>query len=195
MLSASVKYSRYFIFALLICSGPALLFGDVRIGVGAGIQSYPGDLDPSEKNQRIPVVYSQGEINFSLSDRFSFVCVFSHMVITGKLDLYINAPQEIKIYSSGIGGEFDLFRGSGFFGAGLQVQSVLGIYNIGRTGEYDNGFGLKLYGIVRQPVFDNVSAGVRTGIQRVWVRAHAFTINEELILDSFHIDVIVYINL
>jgi len=195
MLSVSAKYKIIPAIFLFACIGHVALYGQVRLGVGTGIQSYPLDLDPYDQNDRIPVLYPYGEVGFAVSDRISIAGAFSCCVIDGELDLYIDTPQELTIYTGSLSGEIDFSPGSEFFGIGAQVQSVVGRYRVSEPGEYRNGFGLKFYGIVRQRLFKDFSAGMRTGVQRVWVRAHASYINEELTLDSFNIDFVVYLDL
>ena len=178
-----------------MCNSLPALYGSVRLGVGTGIQSYPRDFDPFHTMDRLPLLYPQGEIGLSVSDHVSIAVTLSRVKMYGELVPLLSAAQSMTLITGGLCVEYDLLSGSDMFGLGLQTQSVIGIVRIADMGEYENGWGCKLYAVVRQPLLEMISLGVRTGAQRVVVRARSMFVDEELILDSFTIDIMVYVRL
>jgi len=179
----------------ILCAVNSLLIGDVLLGVGVGIHSYPDALDPFDVWERVPVVYPHGEINFPVTDQFTIGCVFSHVVIPCKLDRFVDTPQKMDIYTGGLYGEVDLVSGPQCFGIGAQVQSVVSAHFIGPRGEYTNGFGARVYGIAQQRILSDISTNVRTGVQRVWVETSMIPVYSELQLDSYFVELVLYLHL
>jgi hypothetical protein len=167
----------------------------ILIGVGGGIQSYPKAFDPHNHRDPLPVIYPQGEIIFPVSYLLSVACVFSRSQGTAYIDRYVETPQKFELYMLGLGNEFDFTRGERCFGIGVQLQSVTGVYRVGDSGEFDNGLGIKVYGLVRQSFGMSLSAGVKTGIQRIWIQPLVVHLYEKLELDSFNIEVLLYFHL
>ncbi|MBN2621335.1 hypothetical protein JXB22_09640 [candidate division WOR-3 bacterium] len=188
MSSVSVKRKHPAIFIVLLCTTVCIAHGDILLGIGSGIRSYPNAFDPYDHMDRDPVLYPQGEMRCVVSDRISIGCVLSRTVVYGALDRYIDTPQQLTIVTGGFYGEFDLAAGSNVFGVGAQVQSIMGTYHAGILRSYDNGFGVKVYGIVQQNLFSHLSGAVRTGVQREWIRPLIWFWSDELQLDSFTID-------
>jgi hypothetical protein len=195
MSSVSAKYNPVYIVLLLILSGYTGLYGDVRLGVGTGILSYPSEFDPFQCMDRLPLLYPQGEIGFSITDRLHVAVTLSHVKMYGVLDRYVDTVQSMTLHTGGFCVEYDLFSGTDLFGVGAQLQSVIGAFRFADIGEYENGLGYKVYGVARQPLLKMISLGVRTGFQHVAIRARSFYIDEEIILDSFTVDVSLYITL
>lgn len=195
MSSVSVRHRYPVYLVTLLCVAMAMAQGDVLLGAGSGIQSYPRAFDPYDHMERRPVLSPQGEMRWTLSHDVAIGCVLSRTVVYGALDPDVEAAQWLTIISGGFYGEFDLSSGPGFFGAGAQVQSIVGIYHICHPQSYDNGFGVKVYGVVHQDLFSRFSAAVRTGVQRVWIQPSTWFWHEELRLDSFTIELVAYLHL
>jgi hypothetical protein len=190
MSSVSVKHKYPVFIIVLLCTTPCIVHGDILVGIGSGIQSYPHAFDPYDLMEKEPVPSLQGEMRCLVSDRISIGCLLSRTVVYGALDRHIDTPQWLTLVTGSFYGEFDLSPGSNLFGAGAQVQSIMGVYNVGDLQFYDNGFGVKIYGIVQYDLFSHFSAAVRTGVQRTWIRPSTWFWSEELQLDSFIIDLV-----
>lgn len=193
MLSVFVKRNTLAAFLILTCIVGIKGHGEVLLGIGGGVQSYPKDLDPYGFAGSLPVIYPLGEMHFMVTDRISSGCVLSRTIVHGSLEGYVDTYQYLELYSLGFYGEFDFTPGKGFFGFGVQGQSAMGAYCVGEEGNFGNGIGLKLYGVARQRLFSSLLWGMRTGVQRIWIQPP--TRNSKLQLDSFNIEILFYLQL
>lgn len=180
---------------VFICIAVMAGYGDVTLGVGTGIRSYPDALDPYDLEQRLPVVYPQGEITYHVAERVTLGCLFARISTHACVERCVDAPQLMELFAVGLCGEVDLFPGHSFYGIGVQVQSVLGIYRVGPLGRYDNGYGVAVYGVARQRLQEHLYIAVRSGFHQVRVRPLIVDDYRDLILNSVGIDVIFYIHL
>jgi hypothetical protein len=160
------------------------------MGAGPGIHSYPSALDPYGFAGSLPAIYPLCEMNFLITDKVAVGGILSRTTIDGSLRGHMLTDQYLKMYTFGLGIEFDLTRSSGFFGVGLQLMSVIGSYNVAGSGK---GLGMKIYGVARQRALAFLSWGVRTGVQRIWLEPTVW--NERLLLDSVTIELMFYISI
>jgi hypothetical protein len=191
----NARLKNFFIFLILPLSiSWAQDNGEVKIGVAAGIQSFPSAIDPYESNSRHSILYPVLDLNTQIIGKISLSSSLSRITCKGTLYGPLLCTQNFELYNFALGIEYNFGSQKREFKVGLQLLADFGEYGTEFFDEhYSAGLGIKIYGCAIQPVRNFLRLGIRTGIQRIHIQPYAEY--DPINLDSFNIELLGYVPL
>lgn len=164
----------------------------IKIGAGFGLQSYPSELDPDEGIKHYPVLYPIVELSAPLVNRVMIGSIISRTVFKGSLLGLADRTQRMELYTAAIGVDYNFGSTQREFRTGIQILTGFSTYGTDYCADCSTytGWGMKLYALGTQPLSRDFLWGIRSGIQRLTIRAQPHVDN--LHLDSFNIEMLIY---
>ncbi len=139
----------------------------LELGVGAGVASYPGTLDPYELLDQVPVVYPRAELTFPVTQRWQVRCCVHRTVY--EVNLYgCFCRQSLTANFLSLGCAMRLDRKAEFM---LGVDGMYGLctYDHGGVFTNSNTCGVKIHVSAQQPLWREISYILRASVEQEWV--------------------------
>ncbi len=158
-----------YIFFILLYALCVNIGAGLELGVGAGVASYPGTLDPYELLDQVPVVYPRAELAIPVTQRWQVRCCVHRTVY--ELNLYgCFCRQSLTTNHLSLGCAYRLGKKGDFM---IGVDGVYGFCMHDHGGIYvsSNTYGLKIHVSAQQPLWRDLSYILRAGVQQEWVKS------------------------
>jgi hypothetical protein len=139
----------------------------LELGIGCGIASYPGALDPYELLDQVPVVYPRVELSIPVAHKWQVRCSVHRTVY--EVNLYgCFCQQSLTTNFLSMGCAMRLGRKGDFM---LGVDGIYGfcMHDHGSIFVKSNTYGLKIHVSAQQPLWQDLSYILRAGVQQEWV--------------------------
>lgn len=136
----------------------------LEIGVGAGVASCPGALDPYDLLDHIPIVYPRVEVVLPVTQRWQVRCGSQHSVYPANL-YGCFCIQSLTMNTLIMGCAVRLGK-KGDFALGIDGLYGFCVYDHGGSTINSDNYGIKIHLSAQQPLWRDLSYILRTGVQQ-----------------------------
>jgi hypothetical protein len=151
---------RNVFFILLYCTAGFAF----ELGVGAGIASFPGTLDPYDLIDEIPVVYPRIELGVPVLQRWQVTCGAQRSVFDANM-YGCFCIQSLTLNTLSAGCAVRLGQ-KGDFALGVDGMYGFCTYDHGGIPINTNNYGMKIHLSAQQPLWRDLSYVLRAGVQQ-----------------------------
>jgi hypothetical protein len=158
------RHHRFCLIFFILYTLYASIGAGLELGVGAGVASYPGALDPYELMDHVPVVYPRIELIVPVAQKWQIRCCAHRWLYEVNLHgCFCLQSLTTNFLSLGcamrLGNKGDIMIG---------MDGLYGFCMHDHGGSYinSNTYGVKLHVSAQQPLWRDLSYVLRTGVQQ-----------------------------